>query len=265
MAKLTVAGDEQELASAAAERITSLVDATVAERGGAMISLTGGTTPRALYAALADPAQPWRARIPWPLLHVFWGDERHVPPSDPASNFGMANEALLAHVPIPASQVHRIRGELPDAGEAARLYQEAIRDAFETAGRRDRTFDVMLLGLGEDAHVASIFPYSPLLDAWTAPHLHERVAHGNDATVAAVWAPHLEAWRITLTPPALLDSRAIVMLVAGPKKADAVWAALEAAEDERRYPAQLLRRAADRVQWLMDRPAAARLPGAPRA
>jgi 6-phosphogluconolactonase len=254
MAALTIAADEDELAHTAAEHVTTLIEQAIAARASAIVSLTGGSTPRLLYSLLADHAQVWRARIEWPRVHLFWGDERHVPPDHPDSNFGMANEALVRHIPIPAAQVHRMRGELPDAREAAREYERELRDGFTAAGRTDRTFDVMLLGLGEDAHIASIFPGSPLISRGA-----DLVRSANEDRVAAIWAPHLNARRITLTPAALVDARAIVIVVAGGKKADAVHAALEAPLDISRHPAQLLREAGDRVIWHLDRAAARRV------
>ena len=248
MAALTIETGEEELARRAADRLSTLIAAAIAERSSALVSLTGGGTPRLLYAALADPAREWRSRIDWSRVHLFWGDERHVPPEHPESNFGMANEALVRRVPIPAAHVHRMRGELADASVAAREYERALEAGFQAAGRPDLTFDVMLLGLGEDAHIASIFPGSELLQR-----------QGKPDRVAAVWAAHLNAWRITLTPDAILDARAIVMIVAGAKKADAVHAAVDAPRDVARWPAQLLREADDRVEWIIDRAAASRL------
>ena len=258
MAVLTVADDEDALARAAAERLTTLLEQAVQERGSATLSLTGGTTPQRLYALLADPALPWRTRIDWQRLHLFWGDERHVPPDHKDSNFGMANGAMIRHVPIPPQQVHRMRGEVADAHDAAGQYGEALRAGFAAAGRTDYTFDVMLLGLGEDAHIASIFPRSELLRRPVS------------SRAAAIWASHLNAWRITLTPAAILDSRAIVMVVAGASKAEAVRAAIEEPENTEHRPAQLLRAAGDRLEWFIDRAAATRLspppsPAAPPA
>ena len=246
MAKLTVADDEETLARLAADRVTSLIAQSIDGSGSATVSLTGGNTPRRLYALLGDATHPWRHRIDWRRLHLFWGDERHVPPEHPDSNFGMARAALLDHVPVPSSQIHRMRGEIADANEAARDYEEELRAGFLAAGRSEPTFDIMILGLGEDAHIASIFPASDLLR--TIEH-HDRVA--------AVRPPHLSAWRITLTPPALLDARAIVMVVAGDRKAAAVHAAIEGPLDIMRCPAQILRQAGDRVEWMLDRSAAA--------
>ena len=268
MATLTVTKTEDDLARAAAERITSIVEHAIAARGSAVVSLTGGGTPRRLYSLLADDAFGWRGRIDWARLHLFWGDERHVPPAHRDSNFGMAEEALLRHVPAVASQVHRMRGEMPDAHEAARDYERELRDGFAAAGRTDLTFDLMLLGLGADAHIASIFPGSELLE-WrpvkgrpTVRNDTESVGRGfmpRQQIVAAIWAPHLNAWRITLTPRALLDALAIVMVTAGQSKADAVHAAIEDPLDVSRWPAQLLRDAGDRVEWILDRAAASRL------
>src|SRR4051812_8837970 len=200
MARIAIA-DTLAYDDAAAERITQLIESAIANRRTAFVSLTGGSTPRDTYAALADPSRPYRARIDWTRVQLFWGDERHVPPDHADSNFGMANRALMQHVPIPPEHVHRIRGERPDPGEAAAEYARELPDVF----------DIMLLGLGEDCHVASIFPGSELLDP----------AFVRDAAppVAAVFAPHLGTWRITITPPVILGSRAIVLLVGGEKKA----------------------------------------------
>jgi 6-phosphogluconolactonase len=272
VAAVTVAEDGDALVVAAAERITVLIERAIAERGGAVVCLTGGRTPQRLYERLADAGHPWRDRIDWARVHLFWGDERHVPPGHADSNFGMAHRALVAHVPIPAAQVHRMRGEIADATAAAQDYDRALSDGFSRAGRTDRTFDVMLLGLGEDAHIASIFPGSALLGSdpmhnstqglesirvGGSDPMSRSVYGGLTPLVAGVWAEHLGAWRITLTPRALLDARALLVLVAGEAKAAAVHAALKAPEGVSRSPAQLLRQAGDRVEWLLDRAAAA--------
>jgi 6-phosphogluconolactonase len=262
VAIVTVLRDRDALAAAAAERVTSLIEASMAVRPAARVCLSGGHTPQRLYELLADGSRPWRARIDWARVHVFWSDERHVPPDHRDSNFGMAHRALLAHVPVPATQVHRMRGELADAAEAAREYDEILL-------RIDSRplFDVMLLGLGEDAHIASIFPRSPLLDDIPEPAeagLHAGMGVGTGfsrpggSRAAAVWVEPLQAWRLTLTPSALLDARATVMVVAGAGKAAAVSAALDGPEDVTRWPAQLIRAAGDRVEWLIDSAAAGR-------
>jgi 6-phosphogluconolactonase len=237
MALLTVARDEQELAQRVAERFVELASGAGRDGGRPRVVLTGGRTPKRLYELLASPR--WRATVPWERVDVYWSDERHVPPDHAESNFGMAREALLRHLPIPDVQVHRIRAELP-AEEAARAYEEELPAAF----------DVMLLGMGDDGHVASIFADSPLLT-----ERHRRAA--------AVWVPHLHAHRITLTPPALLSAARILMMVAGTSKAPAVRAALADATPVDRCPARLLAPAADRVEWLIDRAASTGLSAPP--
>jgi 6-phosphogluconolactonase len=241
MAQLIVADDDAQLADLAAERVTQVIVEAVAGRGRALVSLAGGNTPRRLYANLADAGQPWRDRIPWAQVHLFWGDERHVPPDHADSNYAMVTDALLDRVAIPADHVHRIRGELPDARDAARGYGEELERVASAFRRKNPLFDLMLLGLGEDAHIASIFPGSPLLEGAS----HERVA--------AVWASHLNAWRITLTPATILDSQSIVVLATGEKKANAVREALNGRLNLKKYPAQLLRSAGDRVEWFLGR------------
>jgi 6-phosphogluconolactonase len=266
VAVLTIEADAGALAVAAAEAFTTRIEQTIAEHTNAVVSLTGGQTPRRLYALLADATYPWRARIDWPRVHVFWGDERHVAPDHRDSNFGMARDTLLRHVPVVSRQVHRMRGELPDAAAAAREYDATLRAGFAAAGRRNLTFDLMLLGLGEDAHIASIFPGSALLDsAVDRPGgSGERTPASETARVAAVWADHLKAWRITLTPAAVIDTRAAMVVTAGESKADAVQAALEQSDDVRRWPAQCLRAIDGRVTWIIDRAAASRLRLVPR-
>ena len=270
MAQLTIANDDVDLAQRAAERLTRLIEQAVSANGRASVSLTGGTTPRRLYATLSDPTQAWSSRIPWSQVHLFWGDERHVPPEHPDSNYGMAKASLLDHVSVPADHVHRIRAELPAAREAAADYERTldvvsgfslpadVMSGFSLPAdvvsgfSRTFLFDIMLLGVGADAHIASIFPGSELLD----PGSERRTS---DARVAAVRMPDTGAWRITLTPDSILDAETIVVLVAGANKAAAVRAALEAPLDVRRYPVQLLRSAGDRVEWFLDREAAREL------
>jgi 6-phosphogluconolactonase len=246
MARLTVVADKQAMSEAAAERITSIIESTIAASGAAAIALTGGSTPDVLYQLLADPQHPWRTRIDWIRLHVFWGDEREVPPEHPDSNYGQAYRLLLSHVPVPDAQIHRMRGELP-ATDAGHLYDAVLRLRKDQAA--GSLFDVQLLGIGENVHIASLFPESPLLARPEAGSL-----------AAGVHVPELNTWRITLTPSALLDSAHIIMIAAERSKEDAVWCAIDGEEDVERYPAQLLRRAGDRVEWIIDRAAAARLP-----
>ena len=268
MAMLIVEADPGAVAVASAEALTASVERATARSGQALVSLTGGETPRRMYALLCDNTYPWRGRIDWASVDWFWGDERHVPPHHPESNYGMAHDTLFGHVPVDPSRLHRMHGEYADPHVAAHEYDLELRRVFAAAGRLDLTFDLMLLGIGEDAHIASIFPGSDLLASADPPvPSAPSSTRQNDASgvsvsakrTAAVWADHLNAWRVTLTPAALLDARETLVVAAGDAKAAAIRAALEEPLDIRRRPAQLLRAAGDRVTWIVDRAAAAYL------
>ena len=203
------------------------------------IALAGGSTPKALYALLAGAA------LPWSEMHFFWSDERLVPPGDPESNYRMAHEALLSRVPVPAANVHRVRTELPD-DEAARAYELDIRDHLGPQTR----FDLILLGLGPDAHTASLFPGSPAL--------RERAR-----LIAPVVASKPPPRRVTFTPPLLNAAASILFLACGAEKSEALKGVLEGPRDPDRYPAQAVAPADGEVLWLIDRAAAGRLERTP--
>ncbi|HEV2833681.1 MAG TPA: 6-phosphogluconolactonase, partial [Pyrinomonadaceae bacterium] len=150
--EIQVFGNPQQVARAAAEHFIHLKPKSVA--------LSGGSTPRVLYELLADPSEPFRDQIAWDKTHFFFTDERHVPPDHPESNYRMANDALLAHVPLPPENVHRILAEKPVAQDAAEQYELDLRRFFSEP---IPAFDVILLGLGEEGHTASLFPHSPAL------------------------------------------------------------------------------------------------------
>jgi 6-phosphogluconolactonase len=269
MAQLKIVADKTAMSETAAERVTRLVEAAIGARGVAAISLTGGTTPDLLYQFLADRSRPWRDRIDWAHVHLFWSDEREVPPDHPQSNFGLANRLLLQHVPVPDTQIHRMRGELP-ASDAGPLY-DALLHA-RRAQIAGPLFDIMLLGIGANAHIASIFPNSPLLirgPEGSAPHTTGQsgadLSGPRETLATGVHVPELSQWRITMTPSALMDSGAIIVIASGPSKADAIAATLEGSLDVERYPAQLLRAAGHHGEWIIDSAASARLRAVPPA
>jgi 6-phosphogluconolactonase len=218
MAQLKIVPDKTAMSESAAERVTWLVEATIATRGVAAVSLTGGTTPDLLYQSLADANRPWRSRIDWAHVHLFWSDEREVPPEHAESNFGLANRLLLQHVPVPATQIHRMRGELP-ASDAGPLY-DALLGA-RRAQVAGPLFDVMLLGIGANAHIASIFPNSPLLGPNDRTTRTSRTIRTSERPQRRP-RPELSQWRITMTPSALLDSAAIIVIANGASKAEAI-------------------------------------------
>jgi 6-phosphogluconolactonase len=245
-AEVRVAPDELGLARLAAEEVVLRSRAAARDRGWFTWVLAGGTTPRRLYAVLADPRQPWRGRMPWAATHVFFGDERHVPPDAPESNYRMAQETLLRHVPIPDRQVHRISAEGVDAETVAADYEAELRGYFGLAAGALPRFDLVLLGVGADGHTASLFPGSPAL--------LERCR-----LVAAPWVEHLRARRVTLTLPVLEAAAAVVFLVAGAEKAARV---AEALDPTGASPAARVRPTSGALLWLLDAAAAACLPAA---
>jgi 6-phosphogluconolactonase len=215
--------NSRELARGAAEHLVALAPINVA--------LSGGSTPKLLYQLLAD--EQFRGQVRWSSTHFFWSDERHVPPDHPDSNYRMAHEALLSRVPVPESNVHRIRSENPSAQEAADEYEKIIVPRL----------DLILLGLGADGHTASIFPGSDVL-------------HEAKRLVAAPWVEKLNAYRITMTLPLLNNGASILFLVSGAEKAEIVT---EVLEGPRKYPAQFVQPTNGELIWMLDRDAAAGL------
>lgn len=238
LSEVRVFADAGELARGAAAEISLRVRRTLRESERFTWALAGGATPRRLYRRLAS--DPYREALPWHAIHFFWGDERHVPPDHPQSNYRMARETLLDAVAVPPENVHRVSAEEPDAQRAAARYEAELRAFFALApGERPR-FDLVLLGLGRDGHTASLFPGSAAL--------RER-----ERLVMAPWVEEEKAFRITLTPPVLSRARGVLFLVSGGEKAAALRAALEDRREPERRPVQVVE--ADRL-WLVDRAAA---------
>lgn len=235
-AALRIFPDAAGVTAALAQTFADAARAAVAERGAFEVALSGGTTPKAAYQLLA--AEPLRSQIDWSRVFVYFGDERCVPPGDPASNYLMAYDALLGAVPIPGENIFRMRGEA-DPAIAANEYATLIRTRLGVHPH----FDLLLLGLGEDAHTASLFPGS-LLDA------------GDESLVRAVYAASQAMWRITLTPAAINAARRVVFAVEGAAKAAALQAVLEGPRDAARWPAQIVAPSPGELTWLVDEAAA---------
>src|SRR6185369_13049778 len=235
---MQIYADAKELARGAAEEFVARGVEAVAQRGLFMVALSGGSTPKMLYELLANPGEPFRERIPWGETHFFWSDERHVPPDHVDSNYHMANEAMLAHVPVPAGNIHRIHGENPDATESGGEYE---RDLIEITGDALPRLDLILLGLGPDGHTASIFPGSEVL-------------HETQHLVGAPWVEKMNTYRITMTLPLLNNAATVLFLVSGAEKAEIVRAVLEG---PKQYPAQYVNPTNGELLWLLDKDAAA--------
>lgn len=202
------------------------------------VSLSGGSTPRAFYSALAATPE-LRGQIPWSKCFFFWGDERHVPPDHSDSNFRMAKEALLQSVPVKPFQIFRISGELDDASESAREYERILSAFFKLKTGQFPRFDLTLLGMGPDGHTASLFPGTD------APREIKRMVVPN-------WVEKLSANRITMTVPVFNNSARVMFLVAGEDKASAVKAVLEGPFMPTEFPAQLIQPHKGSVLWLID-------------
>jgi 6-phosphogluconolactonase len=239
MAEIRTCPDAASLARAAAEHFVTLAAAAIAARGQFVVALSGGSTPRTSYALLAS--HQFAQRVDWPRVHVFWGDERCVPPDHPESNYRMAREALLDRVPIPTENVHRMRGELPP-DQAATAYQAELEAALGAGGR----FDLILLGMGADGHTASLFPGTTAL-------------HEQTRWVVAHYVDKLSAWRVTLTPVAINAAAHVIFIVSGAGKAERLPEVLAGPYQPDILPAQIVRPADGRLLWLVDAAAAVHL------
>lgn len=237
-ATVTVVATPAALAEEAAQAVARTAEAAVTRTGRFTLALSGGRTPGRLYARLASP--PFRARIDWARVQVFWGDERCVPADHPDSNYRLAWERLLSRVPIPPGQIHRMQGEEPDPERAAEDYEGELRRVFRLeAGDRPR-FDLILLGLGADGHTASLFPGSPALNETTR-------------LVVVGGAGPDGVHRLTLTLPVFNAAARVIFLVSGKEKGDALSAVLSGGTSPGR-PASLIRPAGE-LLWLVDRAA----------
>jgi 6-phosphogluconolactonase len=233
----------QELFAAAAEEVVRAANEAVAQRGRFTIALAGGSTPKSLYNLLATNA---RTALPWDRMFFFWGDERHVPPTDSDSNYRMADEAMLAKIPVPAANVFRMKTENPEAEAVAEDYEETLRKFFQLEPGQLPTFDLILLGMGPDGHTASLFPGTAALQE-------------KSRLVLANWVEKMKTYRITLTLPVLNAARCVIFLVSGTDKAPALHAVLEEDVSGEQYPAKLVRPTQGKVIWLVDRAAASSL------
>jgi 6-phosphogluconolactonase len=239
-ARVEVWRDQAELSLRAAELFTSLAYDCIARTGVFNVALSGGSTPKALYARLANEGET--DATAWLRTNIFWSDERCVPPTDEQSNYRMAKESLLDHVPVAPQQVHRMRGE-DEPGVAAQAYAAVLA---ENLAARDYRFGLILLGMGDDGHTASLFPHTPALDEM------ERL-------VAANYVNKLRVSRLTLTLPLINRASNIIFLVSGVAKADALQLILEGDSDGRAMPASLVQPTNGKLTWLVDEAAFAKI------
>jgi len=233
----------QELFEVAAEEVVRAATEAVAQRGQFTIALSGGSTPKNLFNLLATNA---RTVFPWDRTYFFWSDERHVPPTDPESNYRMAEEIMLSKIPVNAGNVFRIAAESPDAAAVAEAYEQTLRKFFQLQPGQVPVFDLILLGVGPDGHTASLFPNTAGLQEKT--HL-----------VIANWVDKLKANRLTMTLPVLNSAREMSFLASGTDKAQVLRTVLEEDAPPEQYPAKLVHPSNGRLIWFVDRAAASQL------
>jgi 6-phosphogluconolactonase len=228
----------QAASEACAHKIIELLGRALASQPRASLAVSGGTTPKLMFAVMA------KASFDWKNVHLFWVDERMVPPTDSQSNYKLTKDNFIDAAHFPPANVHRVQGELP-AQEAAKLYQDDIRAFFKLSEGATPRFDIIHRGMGPDAHTASLFPGEPLIDD-----------HRN--LVAPVYAEKFHQWRVTLLPAVLEAARNTLMLAAGDDKAEPLKAVLHQPYDPKKYPAQITTYDREGVIWYLDK-AAARL------
>ena len=233
MTRFRVLPNAPAVCHATADRFVELARDAIAQRGIFRVALSGGSTPKTVYPLLLEPAR--RDAVDWSRVEFFWGDERAVPPDHPESNFGVAYQMLIAHLPnVRPDRIHRMQAEAADLDAAALSYEGELRLAFGARGEEPPAFDLIWLGMGPDGHTASLFPASEALDEarrW----------------VVANWAPYQQAWRMTLTFPVLNAARAVIFAVTGESKTDALREIRDGSSD---LPAA--RVSAPDIEWIVD-------------
>src|SRR5260370_8770098 len=244
--EIRILADGNSLAKTAGAEFREAAKQAVREKGSFCVALSGGSTPKALYGLLLNNPVP-EAMVPGGKTQFFFGDERHVPPDDPESNFRMATEAMRAKATVDAKQVHRIKGEKRNAAQAAEEYEENLRASFSLAEGQLPRFDLVLLGMGPEGHTASLFPGTKALR-------EER------RLVVSNWVGKLYTDRITLTPPALNNAARVIFMVHGEEKAPALKAVLEGPYEPEQLPAHMINPKETKLLCPLDPPTPPLLP-----
>jgi 6-phosphogluconolactonase len=246
--KYYVEPDRAALARRTAQYLVEMAAEAVDARGQVRIAVSGGTTPKEAFSLLADPHQRFRAAMPWDRLDLYWVDERCVPPDDQESNYRMTRESLLSQVPMTPERVHRMEGELDPEAAAAR-YESELRNSFRLEGAESPRFDLVALGMGDDGHTASLFPYTAAI-------------HEMGRLVTANHVPQKDTWRITLTWPVINHASSVFFEIAGEDKAERVREVFMGPHDPERLPSQLIWPSSGILTLFLDKAAAALLPAA---
>jgi 6-phosphogluconolactonase len=241
--------DNAAIARRAAEEFVKLAQSAVQQHGSFSVALSGGSTPKLLYSLLATDAD-LRAKVPWDKMQLFFGDERHVGPDDPQSNFKMAAESMFNKALKP-EQIHRMKGEYPDAEKAAQEYEQDLRTHFHLQDKELPRFDLVLAGMGDEGHTLSLFPGTKALNPEGRAVVHN-------------WVGKLDTDRITITAPTANNAAMILFMVAGKDKSPALKSVLEGPYEPEQLPAQLLQPTNGKLVWLVDEAAGSMLSNAIR-
>jgi len=241
MAQLKIFSSTQTLESAVVKLFIDLARQAIDDKGQFTVALSGGSTPQAIYEDLGKPEH--QHELNWAKIHLFWGDERHVPPNHPESNYRMVDDALLRHITIPGENIHRVSAEM-DVQAAATAYEQDLRQFFD---RNWPQFDLVLLGMGTDGHTASLFPGSAGLKEEKRWFIANQV-------------PELRKWRLTLTKHAINTAKYVIVLVQGASKADMLVEVLAGAYSPEEKPIQLISPIDGEMIWMVDEQAANALP-----
>jgi 6-phosphogluconolactonase len=235
--EVIVCRSQEEIFTKAADLFVKLVDESITSHGRFSVALSGGSTPKGMFSLLASDA--YRNRVDWSKVHLFWGDERSVPPDDNQSNYRMANEAMISKVPVPAENVYRMRAEEQDINAAAADYAAKLKAYFHLGAGEWPRFDLILLGMGDDGHTASLFPGTKAL--------------GEKSELVVVnWVEKFNTNRMTLTAPAINNGRNVVFMAAGESKRGPLKEVLAGARNPELYPSQLIHPTEGKLIWLVD-------------
>jgi 6-phosphogluconolactonase len=245
--EIQIVENGEAVSRTAAEMMVSLALEKLQSEESFAVALSGGSTPKNMFAILANDAA-LHNQMPWDRVHFFWGDERHVPPDHTDSNYRMTNEAMLSRVPVPPENIHRIRAENPDAGKAAEDYEQELRGFFNLETEQLPPFDCVFLGMGPDGHTASLFPGTKALQE------RERLVVSN-------WVDKFQSYRITMTTPVLNNADIVIFLVSGEEKAEPLRVVLEGEKQTDLFPSQLIEPTHGKLLWLVDQAAARQLRG----
>jgi len=246
MGETLVFRNPQKTAAAAAERFAELAQESIDDHGQFLVALSGGSTPRPMYQLLGEKG--WQNRIDWSKVQLFWSDERCLPPENEDSNYRMTRASLLEHIPVPEDNIHRIKGEL-DPEQAADEYEKLLHRVFRMDEEGDDSkprfprFDLVMLGLGENGHTASLFP-------------NTRALEEQERWVVANFIPEMEAWRITFTYPLINHAAHVMFLVTGEQKAQIFHELLEGNNEQLEYPALGIEPIDGTLEWFLDEAAA---------